>query len=454
MYTRFILPNIGKPSKLKVVPKQYGNIEQADWDKFVEHRLSDKFKGMSESAKASRAKHKYPHRMGRAGYVGLRKKMIKNKEIREDEVPTRSVMWCKARETKDGGYEDDELKDKVDEIVNHEKEIHDGSLKLEHGTDALTLVLGKEHPGCVRGVGKGMTPTRYWNLPRRRGSSRNCTLQRQLDDEKRENAEKVGGLQKQLQDQDHVIKEQGQKLKDQDHVIKEQGQVMKAILAHLSSKGIGLPDLEVPLNMSSDGQNSLKSGLPASHETPATSNHSDRSVQDDTIAKSSKRPRKSSAVDHQPLFEDTRVAISSPSQVLIDEGSVNIKCKLAYPDLRNIVAHGTIIYSSSRQNVHGVSLQADCYKVSIDKTIKPAAFLPIQSREHKTVEEAYKSFVAWPKSLVIPDSKVPQTTSGEHKEQEKQNKKTKRSFITVNQLKVPKHTRSTSNKKNIDLDDA
>ncbi|KAJ9552604.1 hypothetical protein OSB04_016649 [Centaurea solstitialis] len=343
MYTRFILPNIGKPSKLKVVPKQYGNIEQAVWDKFVEHTLSDKFK-------------------------------IKNKEIREDEVPTRSVMWCKARETKDGGYEDDELKDKVDEIVNHEKEIHDGSLKLEHGTDALTLVLGKEHPGRVRGVGKGMTPTRYWNLPRRRGSSRNCTLQRQLDDEKRENAEKVGGLQKQLQDQDHVIKEQGQKLKDQDHVIKEQGQLMKAILAHLSSKGIGLPDLEVPLNMSSDGQ--------------------------------------------------------------------NIKCKLAYPDLRNIVAHGTIIYSSSQQNVHGVSLQADCYKVSIDKTIKPAAFLPIQSREHKTVEEAYKSFVAWPKSLVIPDSKVPQTTSGEHKEQEKQNKKTKRSFITVNQLKVPKHTRS------------
>jgi len=35
-----------------------------------------------------------------------------------------------------------------------------------------------------------------------------------LDDEKKENAEKFGGLQKQLQDQDRVIKEQGQKLKD------------------------------------------------------------------------------------------------------------------------------------------------------------------------------------------------------------------------------------------------
>ncbi|KAJ9545100.1 hypothetical protein OSB04_024807 [Centaurea solstitialis] len=94
----------------------------------------------------------------------------------------------------------------------------------------------------------------------------------------------------------------------------------------------------------------------------------------------------------------------------------------------------------------------NCYKVSIDKTIKPATFLPIPSSEHKTVEAAYKSFVAWPKSLVIPDSKVPQITSAEHKE--KQNKKAKKSFITVNQLKTPKHTRSTSNKKNNNLDDA
>lgn len=138
--------------------------------------------------------------------------------------------------------------------------------------------------------------------------------------------------------------------------------------------------------------------------------------------------------------------------MLTNEGLLNIKCKLAHPDLRNIVAHGTILYSSSELIVHGDPLQADCYKVSIDKTVKSAAFLPIQFGEHKTVEEAYESFVAWPKSLVIPDSKVPQTTSTEHKE--KENKKIKRSYTTVNQLKTPKHTRSTFNKKHIGLDDA
>ncbi|KAJ9545099.1 hypothetical protein OSB04_024806 [Centaurea solstitialis] len=228
MYQRFILPNIGKPSKLKVVPKQYGNIEQADWDKFVEDKLSDQFKiihctekGLSELAKASRAKHK-------------------------------------ARQTKDGGYENDEIKDKV----NHEKEIYDGSLKLEHGIDSLTLALGKKHHGSVRGVSKGMTPTRYWNIPRCKRSSRNCTLQRQLDDEKKENAEKV--------------------------------------------------DLEVPLNASFEGQNSLTSRLLASHGTSVASNLSNRSAHDKTIAKSSKRPRQSSEVDYKPVsVKGAAVAMNS-----------------------------------------------------------------------------------------------------------------------------------------------
>ena len=43
LHKYFILSNIDKPSKLKVVPKQYGNIEQAQWEKFVEHTLSIKF---------------------------------------------------------------------------------------------------------------------------------------------------------------------------------------------------------------------------------------------------------------------------------------------------------------------------------------------------------------------------------------------------------------------------
>lgn len=82
------------------------------------------------------------------------------------------------------------------------------------------------------------------------------------------------------------------------------------------------------------------------------------------------------------------------------------KCQLAYPNLRNIVAHGTVYYSSEKQTIHGVPLNDDCYRVSIDVAKKPASFLPIQAGEHKTVEDAINGFVAWPKILVIPDLKV------------------------------------------------
>lgn len=71
--------------------------------------------------------------------------------------------------------------------------------------------------------------------------------------------------------------------------------------------------------------------------------------------------------------------------------------------MRNIVARGRVYYSSEKQTIHGVALKDDCCRVSIDESVKPASFLPIQAGEHKTVEDAIHSFVAWPKSLVIPD---------------------------------------------------
>ncbi|KAI3716001.1 hypothetical protein L6452_23030 [Arctium lappa] len=158
LYTKYIQPNIGKPRKLRVVPKPYkGFVQQKHWDAFVEWRLSPEFKDVSTAAKQARAKVKYPHRLGRSGYTGLREKLVKNKELAEDEVPERSFMWRKARESKDGEYKDDDVRNVANEITCHEKEIAEGSIKLDEGTDALTLVFGKDHNGRVRGVGKGVT---------------------------------------------------------------------------------------------------------------------------------------------------------------------------------------------------------------------------------------------------------------------------------------------------------
>ncbi|KAI3835722.1 hypothetical protein MKW92_027641 [Papaver armeniacum] len=82
------------------------------------------------------------------------------------------------------------------------------------------------------------------------------------------------------------------------------------------------------------------------------------------------------------------------------------KCKLASATLRNIIALGTILPSIPNQLVHGDPLKDDCVKVSVDKAIFPNHSLPIQSAHLKTVRDAEKSFVAWPKEFVISCSTV------------------------------------------------
>ncbi|GJS56003.1 hypothetical protein Tco_0629365 [Tanacetum coccineum] len=101
----------------------------------------------SAAAKMARSKSVYQHTMGRGGYAHMKEKM---------------------KET------DDKIKE--------------GTLKVDHGTDAMTVVLGKEKGGYERGVGSGVTYKRYFDLPRSRQASdeRIMLLQSQLDNERRE----------------------------------------------------------------------------------------------------------------------------------------------------------------------------------------------------------------------------------------------------------------------------
>ncbi|GJS55193.1 retrovirus-related pol polyprotein from transposon TNT 1-94 [Tanacetum coccineum] len=76
--------------------------------------------------------------MGRGGYAHVKEKIIEKKEIEQDEEPTRGTLWLKGRK---------ETEDKIKE----------GTLQVDQGTDAMTLVLGKEKGGYARGVGSGVT---------------------------------------------------------------------------------------------------------------------------------------------------------------------------------------------------------------------------------------------------------------------------------------------------------
>ncbi|GJY95320.1 hypothetical protein Tco_0511681 [Tanacetum coccineum] len=76
--------------------------------------------------------------------------------------------------------------------IETEDKIKEGTLKVDHGTDAMTVVLGKEKGGYARGVGSGVTYKMYFELPRSRQASdeRIVLLQSQLDNERREHQEK------------------------------------------------------------------------------------------------------------------------------------------------------------------------------------------------------------------------------------------------------------------------
>ncbi|GJX30940.1 reverse transcriptase domain-containing protein [Tanacetum coccineum] len=99
--------------------------------------------------------------------------------VREHLGYVKIVSWKKARSV-------------GDKLKETEDKIKEGTLKFDHGTDAMTVVLGKEKGGYARGVGSRVTYNRYFNLPRSRQASdeRIALFQSQLDNERRERQEK------------------------------------------------------------------------------------------------------------------------------------------------------------------------------------------------------------------------------------------------------------------------
>ena len=47
-----------------------------------------------------------------------------------------------------------------------QKQVSEGKVSVSASNDVLTMALGPEHPGRVRGVGAGISPRQYFNLPK------------------------------------------------------------------------------------------------------------------------------------------------------------------------------------------------------------------------------------------------------------------------------------------------
>ncbi|GKE40763.1 hypothetical protein Tco_1464168, partial [Tanacetum coccineum] len=76
----------------------------------------------------------------------------------------------------------------VRKMKETEDKIKEGTFKVDHGTDAMTVVLGKEKGGYARGVGNGVTYKRYFDFLQSRQASDEIILllQSQLDNERHE----------------------------------------------------------------------------------------------------------------------------------------------------------------------------------------------------------------------------------------------------------------------------
>ncbi|KAL4561665.1 hypothetical protein LXL04_033836 [Taraxacum kok-saghyz] len=245
------------------------------------------------------------------------------------------------------------------------------------------------------------------------------------------------------------LQEQEQKIKDGELSLdpgvdamtlvfgKENGIYLKGVgtgetRAFLDSQGLKLPDLPSSTVSSLTQVNSVEKivGSTITIDTITTKAHMEQPV----------TPEKPTTITVQFRTRTTDSQIVPKS----------IKCTLAYPDQRNIVALGEIHLSSKRQVIHGVALQYDCYKVSTDELRKPNSFLPFETGEYKTVGEAFKCFVAWPKYLVKCDPKLlvhakQQMTSTQADSEHQKSKKRSQSFCTTNPLRM--RARSSRNKK-------
>ncbi|GKB83072.1 hypothetical protein Tco_0949967 [Tanacetum coccineum] len=308
-----------------------------------------------------RSKNVYHHKMGRGGYVFMKEKMIKNKEIEADEEPSHGIMLLKGRVNKDGEFTDDEIRSVGDKHKEADDEIKEGTLNLDDGIDAMTVMFGKEKGGYARGVGSGVTYKRYFHLPRSRQATdeRIELLQTQLDNERRERQQK-----------DVLVKKLSTEMTE------------KYILLNLSSQLQVASDVTPMDAYEVDGTQSSVVVRDKDTRIQKKSNGLVTSEKEPVKTVGPKETPKSQRNGSQDSQSQGNV---SPTQELPTAS----KCKLWHLKKSNIVSLDTVYMSDGKQMLHNQALPNDCYKVSIDSSLVDAACIPdVGNNGLKTVKDA------------------------------------------------------------------
>ncbi|XP_016168840.1 uncharacterized protein LOC107611427 [Arachis ipaensis] len=135
-------------------------IEANHWKKFLQYRLDDDTQEKCRKNAVNRSKQQYTH-------TGGSKTMARKRHEEEQRLGRpigRGEGWTMSHKKKNGKYMNEEAR-LVGEAIEF-VESQDPSSKEFSQNDSLAQVLGKEHPGRVRGLGIGTCPSRcFRNIP-------------------------------------------------------------------------------------------------------------------------------------------------------------------------------------------------------------------------------------------------------------------------------------------------
>lgn len=170
------------PLRDKSPCEDYAFLDEETWQKFVKIRKDPAFEEKRKKAQMVQAKNLHPHRLSRGGYELLEERIMQDKLKKAREASqsdpalivdppsplTRHEKWKRARQKKSGEYTSEDARlvaEKIDSLVEQSAQ---GSFVPHGRRDILTTAIGRpEHPGRVRGVGRGVGIRQYFGPPLR-----------------------------------------------------------------------------------------------------------------------------------------------------------------------------------------------------------------------------------------------------------------------------------------------
>ncbi|KAM6590472.1 hypothetical protein CsatA_013077 [Cannabis sativa] len=363
------------PHTLMFPPAIYPGITQPVWHNFVASRTTPEFQELRRLQQARRAANDNPHRLGRKGYPNL--------EYELEEIE-RAVLWKEARKDKKGEYakeSDKEIADTIDSLFEKRKQ---GEV-VEIGTnDILSQALGTpESYGCVRARGHNVGFKDCF--PKSKGGVRSLH-ERQIiyeNETRRKYEAEIESLKKHTNDIENNFKA-----------------VMKA------------------LEEKSHGHHGLSTDIEAHLSPNIVQEREDEDIANDHVQEKNVEHSVEDKSDYPNLLQDE----SNYPNLVQDESFIDIIVRpnegtCSRLDLENLIdkqatrcvlldsIHRKVAKGIIRQaaEVHNKPLEESDYRIEVNELLIPDALIPnaIDPDEIYLVKHVFRSYVAWPKHLVL-----------------------------------------------------